>query len=92
MQICHNTRKTNPWVKAKVTIGRCMSYIRTGDQSTTMVTKIFVQESQNSMNRRTNNIKFELIPFCFIFGKPGILTGRKGLHFNIERFPVRKTL
>ena len=25
--------KTNPWVKAKVAIGRCMSYIWTGDQS-----------------------------------------------------------
>ena len=33
MQICHNTRKTKTWVKAKVTIGRCLSYIRTGNQS-----------------------------------------------------------
>ena len=30
MQICHNTRKTNPWVKAKVANGRCLSYSRTG--------------------------------------------------------------
>ena len=30
----HNTRKTNPCVKAKVAIGRCLSYIRRGDQST----------------------------------------------------------
>ena len=25
-------KKTNPWVKVKVAIGRCLSYIRTGDQ------------------------------------------------------------
>ena len=33
MQICHNTRKTIPWVKAKAAIGRCLPYTRTGDQS-----------------------------------------------------------
>ena len=27
--MCHNTRKTSPCVKAKVAIGRCLSYIRT---------------------------------------------------------------
>ena len=32
MQICQNTRKTNPWVKAKFAISRCLSCIRTGDQ------------------------------------------------------------
>ena len=37
MQICHNTRKTNPWVKETVVIGRCLSYIRTGDQSNTYI-------------------------------------------------------
>ena len=26
MQIWHNTRKTNHWVKAKVAIGRCLSW------------------------------------------------------------------
>ena len=31
MRNCHNTRKTNPWVKVKVAIGRCLFYIRTGD-------------------------------------------------------------
>ena len=30
-------KKTNPWVKAKVAIGRRLSYIRTGDQSTVIV-------------------------------------------------------
>ena len=44
MQICHNTRKTNPWVKAKVAIGRCLSYIRTGNQSKQLLAENFHNE------------------------------------------------
>ena len=42
MQICHNTRKTNPWVKVKVAIGRCLSYSRTGNQSSSNSNRFFL--------------------------------------------------
>ena len=53
MRICHNTRKTNPWVKVKVTIGRCLSNIRTVDQSTSHCDTVDTQRSKVRLESST---------------------------------------